>query len=174
MKKRMQGFTMLELLIAVGVISIAAIGTIAFNQYVTSKQTGDEIRKQIMIVQGAIKEIYPDPNRTGLSATVLINARKLPASMVNGTSIVHKGGGSITVAPTSLPGGIANSAYQITVNAVDQKDCSTLAMHLAGAFPVVAINGNTFQYPGWAAPTPATAATTCNLSSVPSVSVSGL
>lgn len=172
--KRQHGFTMLELLIAVGVISLAAIATIGFSQLVNARQTGDEVRKQILLVQGAIKELYPDPNRTGLSATTLINARKLPASMVNGMTIVHKGGGSITVAPTSLPGGVANSAYQITVNGVDQKDCSTLAMHLASAFPVVAINGSNFQYPGWAAPTAATAATSCNFSSLPSVSVTGI
>lgn len=173
--KRQHGFTMLELLISVGVISLAAIATIGFYQQVSARQTADEVRKQIMIVQSAIKELYPDPNRTGLSATVLINAQKLPPGMVNGTSIVHKGGGAITVAPGNAAGGVANSGYTITVANVDPKDCATLAVHMGNTFPYLSVNGYAVKYPGSASTVNAsTAATYCAYSTSPSIQIAGI
>lgn len=182
MIKKNQGFTILEVLIVVGIISvllISAYGVIA------KKQDALLVEKQAKYVNQIIGslndyfiDISPDPSigtpqLTGIlnPPTQLIEQRLIPSEMINtNNSLQTLWKTNAAINPISIDitpsDGLANSVtgYEISLMDVPGKACSLLASqtYIINKAQRITINGNTVRYPGVSEPEPSLIATYCN------------
>lgn len=180
MKKKNLGYTLIEIILVVGLIGLASIGiytvyNIKYNAFLANKQASyiEQINKSIgdyLITVSNTNTVTATTDITAnLTATNLINARIIPNEMVrNPTSIRNLFDGNITFAPLNLditPGdAIANpvTTYEMTLTNVPNNACALLSgnSRLATIQQLV-VNGTTVKTPGTPLPDIPTMANVC-------------
>lgn len=139
LRRSEQGLTLVELLLVlVVVLAIAVVGFITFGQTSANQRT-QATQQALLSVSSGIKSIANGPNYTGVTETVLVNAGKAPANLINaaGTGINNPFGGAITVLAKNINSGTAN-AYMVCMTAVPRNECNSLVASTASSFPMVA------------------------------------
>ena len=143
---KLKGFTLIEILLVAGVVAVAGLVVyVAFNKAQASNRASTE-SSYLNLMSAGIKDLYASGTVfTGLSNTVILNAKKVPEQMIDTanptTGIFNTFGGVVTVVPVTLGGGAANNGYQITSPGVPQSECSKLVSGLGNNFQQVTVNG---------------------------------
>ena len=172
--KNKKGFTLVELLLVVGLIALGAVvAYITFPKVQATSRANTEATNINTIASG-INNLYAGTNTyaslgtDGATAfTVLNGARQLPERMISGTRILNGFGGDVTITAANLPvGATTNNFYLITYAGVPTAECTKLASGVGNNFVQVGINGTTGtnlvkEFPNEAAIDPGLVAAQC-------------
>jgi type II secretory pathway pseudopilin PulG len=141
-KKKQKGFTLVEILLVVGFISLASIAIYeVFNAASTTSKARDEMW-QLEELANKIKANYSVvADYTGVTqATVLAN-NYAPVKMINGGALTNSFGGNVLITPSTIGGGTANNSFMITSTIVPGNVCPKLVSLGSQYFHMVRING---------------------------------
>lgn len=165
--KKKKGFTLIEILLAVGFLSIASISIfVVFNAASTSSRARDEMW-QMEELSNKIKANYGVvSNYSGITNTVVINNNYAPSKMIDGTSLKNGFGGSITVVANTTTGGTANNSFKITSSNIPGNVCIKLASLASQYFNIVRIDNNVVKDINDLQIDPVTLSTRCNADTV--------
>lgn len=136
--RKNKGFTLLELMLVIAAaIALIGIGLLIYRQ-VQSSSTGLSASTSVMQLTSSIKQLYPNPNFTGVNVQTLIDTKKAPEQMVVGNTLVNTWGGQVTIAAANYNGG-TNNAVAITVAGVPTDGCNNLIAAVQGSFQVIEV-----------------------------------
>jgi prepilin-type N-terminal cleavage/methylation domain-containing protein len=137
-RKHAQGFSLLELLLVLGVIAALAIAAfIVFPSVQAGNQANTETAN-LNTIQAGLKGLYTNGRFTGLNNTSAITARVVPANMVandftGATPPTNIWGGAVTVAEAST----GDTHFEIVYGDVTQAACVKLVPALVSNFEAV-------------------------------------
>lgn len=159
------GITLIETLLALAVGAVVVIGAIAFYISATSDNQQTAANRQLQAIVGNVRTLYSGQSTyAGLTNTLAISARAVPAEMVNGTGgLTNPWKGVVTLGASAT-----GDFFTIQYAGVPKDACvKTLSMNNSGSggsAQKITVNG-TVRYDATAATatpiTPATAVTFC-------------
>lgn len=165
-KQKQKGFTLVELLLVVGLIALGAVVAYITFPKVQSTSRANAEATNINTIASGINNLYAGSNTfTGLTNEVLINGKGAPERMVGaGNTLVNSLGGAVTIGTATLPaGGVTDNHYQITWEGIPEAECVKLGTGVANNFVDVTINGTAVKtYPGEEVADPVTVTTACD------------
>lgn len=138
---RNKGFSLIEILLVIGIIAVLAIAAFLVFPQVQASQRANAEQSNIQTVAAGIKNLYQG-RYTGISNTTVNAARIFPANMNGGDNttgtINSSWGGSVVIAPAGTPAG-----SQFTMTYADLADtvCLKLVPGLATNFDSVTVGG---------------------------------
>lgn len=131
-KTKNRGFTLIEILLVVGFISLAGIGIYTVYSKVQMSNAALTEGKNLDTIKAGVKSLYGgSQNYGGISNSVLNDARITPDSMraipyvAGATSITNTFGGAVQVSSIGLNSG-TNNGFRITYTQVPGAVCSKL------------------------------------------------
>ena len=162
MKDGQFGFSLLELLLVVGVGALLLLAGISTYRLVTSGNSVNDATRLLTTIKTETQRIYQGQAQyDGLDNVLLNNAGAFPSGVVSGAGAAaqpkHPWGGNITVGVTNAP---ANDQFIITFTGIPTEACIKLGQAFDASdtdFVGVNINGNGQT----ANPTPATVSNDC-------------
>ncbi|WP_437891310.1 type 4 pilus major pilin [Phytobacter sp. V91] len=150
-RKNRKGFSLLELLLVLGIVAALVIGAFIVYPKVQASQRAEAESKNIATIQAGVKALYTSASSySGLTNTVATNAKIFPDNMLIGTgsaaSVVNVFKGKVTLATsTEGPSGVANSAFTITYASVPAAECTKIIAAAAGNFYVAKVGRKTVK-----------------------------
>ena len=159
MKDNQSGFSLLELLLVVGVGALLLLAGISTYRLVTSGNSVNDATRLLTTIKTETQRIYQGQAQyTGLNNALLNNAGAFPSGVVDGAGQPkHSWGNNIDVAVSNAP---ANDQFTITFTNIPAEACIKVGQAFDASdtdFVGVDINGNG-QTPN---PTPATVNADC-------------
>jgi prepilin-type N-terminal cleavage/methylation domain-containing protein len=131
-KTKNRGFTLIEILLVVGFISLAGIGIYTVYSKVQMSNAALTEGKNLDTIKAGVKSLYGGSQTySGISNSVLNDARITPDSMraipyvAGATSITNTFGGAVTVSSVGL-NGMSNNGFRVTYLNVPGAVCSKL------------------------------------------------
>lgn len=142
LNKKRKGFTLVEILLVTGFISLASIAIFTiFNAASTASKSRDEMW-QLEELANKIKANYGVvSNYGGVNNAVVIANNYAPVKMINGGGLSNSFGGAVIISAATIGGGTANNAFMITSLNVPGNVCPKLVSLSTQYFNVVRING---------------------------------
>ncbi|OON40546.1 type IV pilin [Izhakiella australiensis] len=140
-----KGFSLLELLLVLGIIAALVVGAFIVYPKVQASQRAEAESKNIATIQSGVKALYNSAsNYAGLNNAVGVQARIFPDNMLNGTgataSVVNLFKGNVTLAPSAdSPSGTANSSFNITWVSVPAAECIKIVSAVAANFYIAEV-----------------------------------
>ncbi|MDG0800836.1 type 4 pilus major pilin [Pectobacterium polaris] len=144
-RKYKKGFSLLELLLVLGVIAGLIVSVFIIYPKVQASQRAEAEAKNISTIQAGIKSLYSSSaGYDGLTTDVLVKAKIFPDNMLindNGTiKPVNYFKGDITVMPiANNQAGIGNYGFTIRYNNVPPAECIKIATALQSGFSRIII-----------------------------------
>lgn len=147
--RKSKGFTLVELLLVVGIIALGSVVAYITLPKVQSTSRANAEATNINTIAAGIKNIYAGTNNFAtlvdatVGTTLVIKSKAAPDRMVTSpTVLTNSFGGNVTVAPGAALGGSlgAFSTYLITYNGVPDAECNKLATGVASNFLKVNVN----------------------------------
>jgi len=150
MKRNKKGFSLLELLLTLGIIAALIIAAFIVYPKVQAAQRAESELKNVATIQAGVKSLYSGmANYQGLNNSVLINANVFPENLLkdgdSGTQAVNAFGGNVEVKSTSASG-IADAGISIKYYNVPSDECIRIATALANNVSSVRINNIATTY----------------------------
>ncbi|WP_224718157.1 type 4 pilus major pilin [Pectobacterium versatile] len=150
-RKNKKGFSLLELILVMGVIAALVVAVFIVYPKVQASQRAEAEVKNIALIQAGTKSLYSAVSSySGLAITTLVKAKVLPesiqktsgaaSSMVN----VWKGNISVSSADTG-PSGAIGSSFIITYRSVPAVECAKLVSSLSASFYSIEIGADTVK-----------------------------
>jgi len=138
-RRNERGFTMIELLIAVVVIAVAAAAVFATWTLISAGQTAQNEAQTLVGMVAETRGLYSaQGNFTGVTPTVLIGARLVPESMsVDANTLNSSWNEEVLVQPV----GPGDRELQITYEAVPVDVCTRFVQRSEAAFRLIDVNG---------------------------------
>lgn len=166
-KNKNAGFTLLELLLVIGIAAIIGAGIYMVYNKVSVGQQAESESRTLDTLRAGVKSIYAaSPDYGTVTKAVLIAGRVVPDNMVSGTNLVNSFGGSVTVLPKNLGAG-TNNGFEITYPSVPGAVCAKLVTTAGAQFDAVTVGTTAVKTFGTNAPIDVAATTTaCNAASV--------
>jgi len=166
--KKSKGFTLIEILLVVGFISLASIGVYTIYNKVQIGNQANQEGRNIDTLRAGIKGLYGASSEySTITNTVVNQARVTPQSLrssnpLDVVSITNSFGGNVTVTPVSLGGGV-NNGFRITYPRVTADVCVKMVTTTGAQFDQVGAGafGNIKAF-GTSTVLPAAAAINCN------------
>jgi prepilin-type N-terminal cleavage/methylation domain-containing protein len=122
--KKNKGFTLIEILLVIGFISILGLGVyIVYDKVNVSSIANDEARN-IKVIQSSILNLYAvSKNYSSINIETLIAAKAVPGNMRQTTTQLSNGfGGSVNVSSANY-GGFINKSFSISYGDVPKGIC---------------------------------------------------
>ena len=134
-RRNERGFTMIELLIAVVVIAVAAAAVFATWNLISAGQTAQSEAQTLVGMVAEVRGLYSaQGNFTGVSPTVIIGARLVPESMSVDADNLESGWNQPVLVQAI---GAGDRELQVTYNAVPTDVCTRFVTRAASAFRVI-------------------------------------
>ena len=155
--RRQQGFSLIEILLVIGIIAVLALAAFLIFPSVQASQRANAEQNNIMTIAAGVKQMF-NGKYTNISTLNVVQGKLAPANMVNdaGTGLVSAWGGAVNVAAS--PGaGVAGSRFTVNYTAVPTAVCLKLAPGLVGNFETLTVGTTDVK-------TPADIITACNTS----------
>lgn len=147
-KLKYSGFTLIEILLVVGLIAISAL--LAFVVYPKARATSRaniEITTINTLLYGIKNLFVGNNNFAGLNHSLLINSKILPDKILVGNNsnlLVNGFGGEIIIETLTLTSinSLSDNSFRITWQSVPEVECIKIATGVANNFMMLNINGN--------------------------------
>lgn len=165
--KNKKGFSLLELLLVLGIIAALVVGAFIVYPKVQASQRSEAESKNLATIQAGVKSLYTSASSfSGLTNTVAVGAKVFPDNMLIGTgtsaSVVNTFKGNVTLASAATgPSSTAGSSFTITYNNVPAAECTKIVSATAANFYTVTV-GSTTVLPAGGSLDVASAASACN------------
>lgn len=145
MKDGQSGFSLLELLLVVGVGALLLLAGISTYRLVTSGNSVNDATRLLTTIKTETQRIYQGQAQyAGLDPTLLNNAGAFPSGVVDGAGIPkHPWGGNIDIRPS---GTAANDTFFIEFTGIPEEACIKIGQAFDSSdtdFLQVDINGTT-------------------------------
>lgn len=139
-KKCKKGFSLLELLLVLGIIAALVVAAFIVYPKVQASQRSQAEANNIATIQAGVKALYTSASSfTGLSTTVAVQAKIFPDNMLSGSGTAVKPinvfkGNVIVAAAATGPSAVAGSSFTITYSNVPAAECVKIVTAAAGNF----------------------------------------
>lgn len=128
LKLKQRGLTLVEAVMVLGVSSMVLAGIIVFYNMASMSSKINSTTNQIAELNGIIHNVYTAAaNYSTLNNTAMIDSETIPASMVEGSNIIHKFKNTITLSSANYNGG-NNNTYYITLDGLPNQACNNIAV----------------------------------------------
>lgn len=147
-EKHKKGFSLLELLLVLGIIAALVVGAFIVYPKVRSSQQAEQESKNIATIKANLLSLYaPVADVTGVSNTVAINAQIFPDNMLvkSGSTVsdvVNSFKGKVTINSTNYAS-MGKVFFNISYQNVPQEVCAKLVSAVSGTMDQITIAGNT-------------------------------
>lgn len=122
-KQRKRGVTIVEAAAVMAIGAVMILGGLRLYDMVTTYFSESQTATDLNVVQTAVRGVFSGAaSYDSLDASVLINTKAVPASLVSGATLRHAFSGQITVEPADAGGG-ANSGFKVTFTNIPQQSC---------------------------------------------------
>lgn len=152
--KKHKGFSLLELLLVLGVIAALVVGAFIVYPKVQASQRAEAESKNLATIQAGVKSLYTSASSfSGLTNTVAVGAKVFPDNMLIGTgtsaSVVNTFKGIVTVVSANTgPSSTTGSSFTITYNNVPAAECTKIISAVAGNFYIAKVGSTTVKAAG--------------------------
>ena len=142
-KKSKKGFSLLELLLVLGIIAALVVAAFIVYPKVQASQRAKAESNNIATIQAGVKALYTSASSfTGLTNTVAVQAKIFPDNMLVGSGSsakpVNAFKGDVTLASAnSGPSAAQGSSFTITYSNVPAAECTKIITAVAGNFYAV-------------------------------------
>ncbi|EFT1001157.1 prepilin-type N-terminal cleavage/methylation domain-containing protein [Escherichia coli] len=142
-KKSKKGFSLLELLLVLGIIAALVVAAFIVYPKVQASQRAKAESNNIAAIQAGVKALYASASSfTGLTNTVAVQAKIFPDNMLVGSGSsakpVNAFKGDVTLASAnSGPSAAQGSSFTITYSNVPAAECTKIITAVAGNFYAV-------------------------------------
>ncbi|MDK1895514.1 type 4 pilus major pilin [Klebsiella sp. K4-172] len=144
-KKSKKGFSLLELLLVLGIVAALVVAAFIVYPKVQASQRSQAESNNIATIQAGVKALYTSASSfTGLTNTVAVQAKIFPDNMLSGSGSaakpvnVFKGDVTLAVAATG-PSKAPASSFTITYSNVPAAECTKIITAAAGNFYEVGV-----------------------------------
>lgn len=145
-RKSKKGFSLLELLLVLGIIAALVVAAFIVYPKVQASQRAQAESNNIATIQAGVKALYTSASSfTGLTNTVAVQAKIFPDNMLSGAgtavTAINSFKGSVTLAAANTgPSFAVGSSFTITYSDVPAAECTKIVTATAGNFYVAAVN----------------------------------
>lgn len=125
---RQRGFTLVELLVAVAVIGVAAAAyvTVGTDLFGSTEVSGEQLK--LKTIQRNVKDVYSGrSNFANLDTQTALDNGVFPDSMVSGSAAINAWGGNVTISAANDTNGNADRAVVVTWGGVEEGACGGMA-----------------------------------------------
>ena len=170
--KKSRGFTLIELMIGIGIIAVAIIAILGRTSLTRGasevKTEADSIQS---IIQASKIAVGGQANMVGLTNAVVLAANGFPSQMVSGTVVTHTWNCGVTVTSQTVPA--ANNAKgQIDYASTPTAKCIGLINAVSGAIDSIYVGSLIVKAPNAALTTPALIQAACATNAgLPTISI---
>lgn len=121
--QRQTGFSLIELMIVLGIGALMLAGGLALSNTAGSSQSSSQLTSDLVAIKTSVKQLYSGQGGYGAVSlnSVLIASNKIPTTMtVSGSTITHQLNGTLTVTgnTSTFDTAITNIATDVCVNIV--------------------------------------------------------
>ncbi len=166
-RKSKKGFSLLELLLVLGIIAALVVAAFIVYPKVQASQRAQTESNNIATIQAGVKALYTSASSfTGLTNTVAVQAKIFPDNMLSGVGNaavpVNAFKGNITVlAANTGPSLATGSSFTISYANVPAAECTKIITATAGNFYIATVNAKVVKPAGGTLDVAATTAA-CN------------
>ena len=134
--KNKKGFSLLELLLVLGIIAALVVAAFIVYPKVQASQRAQAESNNIATIQAGVKALYTSASSfTGLTNTVAVQAKIFPDNMLNGSTPINAFKGNVVVESADTgPSAAAGSSFTITYSNVPAAECTKIITAAAGNF----------------------------------------
>lgn len=154
---RQKGFSLLEVLIVIGLVAILAVVTLNYYNKANAGANVQRVTTDLMAITSAVRDYAGHrPAYTSVTVENLIKTDKLASSLVNedGDALVNQFGGDITVTG-------AATTFDVAYTLVPTNECNSIVTAVAPNFNVIEVGTTTVKANPSAQVDPAALATAC-------------
>ena len=137
-RKSKKGFSLLELLLVLGIIAALVVAAFIVYPKVQASQRAQAESNNIAAIQAGVKALYTSASSfTGLTNSVAVQAKIFPDNMLSGSGSAAKPinafKGNVTLAADKTgPSGADGSSFTITYENVPASECTKIITAAAG------------------------------------------
>ena len=170
-RKSKKGFSLLELLLVLGIIAALVVAAFIVYPKVQASQRAQAESNNIATIQAGVKALYTSSSSfTGLTNTVAVQAKIFPDNMLSGSGTAAKPinafKGNVMLAATATgPSSATGSSFTITYDNVPAAECVKIATAAAGNFYITTVGTKVVKAAGGTLDVAATAAACTNATS---------
>ncbi|HFG6584696.1 TPA: type 4 pilus major pilin, partial [Salmonella enterica subsp. enterica serovar Agona] len=163
-KKSKKGFSLLELLLVLGIIAALVVAAFIVYPKVQASQRAQAESNNIATIQAGVKALYTSASSfTGLNNSVAVQAKIFPDNMLSGSGSAAKPinafKGNVVVASADTgPSAATGSSFTITYENVPAAECTKIITAAAGNFYIAQVGDATVKEAGGTLNVAATAA----------------
>lgn len=167
-RKSKKGFSLLELLLVLGIIAALVVAAFIVYPKVQASQRAQAESNNIATIQAGVKALYTSASSfTGLTNTVAVQAKIFPDNMLSGSGSSAKPinafkGNVVLDAASTGPSAAAGSSFTIVYAGVPAAECVKIVTAVAGNFYITAIGNKVVKPAGGILDVAATAAACTN------------
>lgn len=144
--KKINGFTLSEILLVVGLIAVASVVALLTVPKVMSSSRATEESGKINSLYTSLVNIFSSSesyeNLGNNGHVLLINTKVAPEKMVSGNTLINTFGGEVTIQVDTL-GANSNDTFRITTEEVPKAECVKIIANLSHNFVQIGVNGTT-------------------------------
>jgi type II secretory pathway pseudopilin PulG len=142
LNRKRKGFTLVEILLVTGFISVASISIYAVFK---ASSTTSKAKEEMWLLEEFSNKIKANygvvSNYAGVTPAVVIANNYAPEKYVSGGALVNTFGGGMNLSAATIGGGTPNNAFMITSWNVPRDVCPKLVSMASQHFNMVRING---------------------------------
>lgn len=146
--KSKKGFSLLEILLVLGIIASLIVAAFIVYPKIQSSQRAEMEAKNISTIISGVRSLYAGKqNFIGLNNTVAINADIIPVSMLpdktSSSTIVNQFKGNVRLYVSNFGiGGVPNSSFTLIYSDIPAEECIKILTTVTGDMGGVSINSN--------------------------------
>ncbi len=139
-RKSKKGFSLLELLLVLGIIAALVVAAFIVYPKVQASQRAQAESNNIATIQAGVKALYTSASSfTGLTNSVAVQAKIFPDNMLSGSGSsatpINAFKGNVVVASADTgPSAATGSSFTITYSNVPAAECTKIITAAAGNF----------------------------------------
>lgn len=167
-KKSKKGFSLLKLLLVLGIIAALVVAAFIVYPKVQASQRAQAESNNIATIQAGVKALYTSASSfTGLTNAVAVQAKIFPDNMLSGAGNAAKPintfKGNVTLAAAKTgPSSVDGSSFTITYDNVPAAECVKITTAAAGNFYITHVGDKVVKAAGGTLDVAATAAACSN------------
>jgi prepilin-type N-terminal cleavage/methylation domain-containing protein len=153
-RKSKKGFSLLELLLVLGIIAALVVAAFIVYPKVQASQRSQAESNNIATIQAGVKALYTAASTyTDLDNSVAVQAKIFPDNMLSGSGSsatpINAFKGAVTVASASTgPSSTDGSSFTIEYENVPAAECTKIITATAGNFYIASVNGTEVKSAG--------------------------